>query len=248
MAWSGSPAGPIPGVDEAVARLAARVCGSSSPPTTRRRRGPSCTASWPTAASRRTTPTSSARPTWPPACSPRARPPLVLGDDGVVEALAARGVDRGARGAGRRRRGRPHPDLHLRQRGPGRRRRAGRGAGSSAPTRTRPSPPPTGWCPEPAPSWPPSPPPPARQPEVAGKPHRPTADAITARSPTGELRAMVGDRPSTDGGWPPSWASPSPWSSPGSPGPVRPRRRRRRRRGAGPPRPRPASALDGGQG
>ena len=37
------------------------------------------------------------------------------------------------------------------------------------------------------------------RPEVAGKPHRPTADAITARVPPGELRAMVGDRPSTDG-------------------------------------------------
>lgn len=36
-------------------------------------------------------------------------------------------------------------------------------------------------------------------PEVAGKPHRPTADAIAARVPGGELRAMVGDRPSTDG-------------------------------------------------
>jgi ribonucleotide monophosphatase NagD (HAD superfamily) len=36
-------------------------------------------------------------------------------------------------------------------------------------------------------------------PEVAGKPHRPTADAIVARVGAGELRAMVGDRPSTDG-------------------------------------------------
>jgi HAD superfamily hydrolase (TIGR01450 family) len=36
-------------------------------------------------------------------------------------------------------------------------------------------------------------------PVVAGKPHRPTADAIAARVPTGELRAMVGDRPATDG-------------------------------------------------
>jgi 4-nitrophenyl phosphatase len=36
-------------------------------------------------------------------------------------------------------------------------------------------------------------------PEVAGKPHRPTADAIAALVPTGELRVMVGDRPSTDG-------------------------------------------------
>jgi HAD superfamily hydrolase (TIGR01450 family) len=36
-------------------------------------------------------------------------------------------------------------------------------------------------------------------PEVAGKPHRPTAEAITARVPPGELRVMVGDRPSTDG-------------------------------------------------
>lgn len=35
--------------------------------------------------------------------------------------------------------------------------------------------------------------------EVAGKPHRPTAEAITARVPSGELRVMVGDRPSTDG-------------------------------------------------
>jgi 4-nitrophenyl phosphatase len=37
------------------------------------------------------------------------------------------------------------------------------------------------------------------EPEVAGKPHRPTADAITSRVPAGELRVMVGDRPSTDG-------------------------------------------------
>ncbi len=36
-------------------------------------------------------------------------------------------------------------------------------------------------------------------PEVAGKPHRPTAEAITALVRPGELRAMVGDRPSTDG-------------------------------------------------
>ncbi len=36
-------------------------------------------------------------------------------------------------------------------------------------------------------------------PVVAGKPHRPTADAIGARVPAGELRAMVGDRPATDG-------------------------------------------------
>jgi HAD superfamily hydrolase (TIGR01450 family) len=37
------------------------------------------------------------------------------------------------------------------------------------------------------------------EPEVAGKPHRPTADAIAALVPAGELRVMVGDRPSTDG-------------------------------------------------
>jgi glycerol 3-phosphatase-2 len=36
-------------------------------------------------------------------------------------------------------------------------------------------------------------------PEVAGKPHRPTADAILARVPADELRVMVGDRPATDG-------------------------------------------------
>jgi NagD protein len=36
-------------------------------------------------------------------------------------------------------------------------------------------------------------------PEVAGKPHRPTADAINGAVATGELRAMVGDRPATDG-------------------------------------------------
>jgi 4-nitrophenyl phosphatase len=36
-------------------------------------------------------------------------------------------------------------------------------------------------------------------PEVAGKPHKATADAIAARVPQGELRAMVGDRPATDG-------------------------------------------------
>jgi HAD superfamily hydrolase (TIGR01450 family) len=36
-------------------------------------------------------------------------------------------------------------------------------------------------------------------PEVAGKPHRPTADAITALVDRKDLRVMVGDRPSTDG-------------------------------------------------
>jgi HAD superfamily hydrolase (TIGR01450 family) len=35
--------------------------------------------------------------------------------------------------------------------------------------------------------------------EVAGKPHRPTADAIAARVDRNDLRVMVGDRPSTDG-------------------------------------------------
>ena len=35
--------------------------------------------------------------------------------------------------------------------------------------------------------------------EVAGKPHRPTADAIVARVDPEDLRVMVGDRPSTDG-------------------------------------------------
>jgi HAD superfamily hydrolase (TIGR01450 family) len=37
------------------------------------------------------------------------------------------------------------------------------------------------------------------EPEIAGKPHRPTADAVEARVGAGELRAVVGDRPSTDG-------------------------------------------------
>jgi HAD superfamily hydrolase (TIGR01450 family) len=37
------------------------------------------------------------------------------------------------------------------------------------------------------------------EPEVAGKPHRPTADAIVVRVEPGALRVMVGDRPSTDG-------------------------------------------------
>ena len=37
------------------------------------------------------------------------------------------------------------------------------------------------------------------KPEVAGKPHRPTADAITGLVAPGELRVMVGDRPATDG-------------------------------------------------
>jgi HAD superfamily hydrolase (TIGR01450 family) len=36
-------------------------------------------------------------------------------------------------------------------------------------------------------------------PEVAGKPHRPTAQAIVDRVGAAELRAMVGDRPTTDG-------------------------------------------------
>jgi HAD superfamily hydrolase (TIGR01450 family) len=37
------------------------------------------------------------------------------------------------------------------------------------------------------------------RPEIAGKPHSPTADAIRARVEAGEIRAVVGDRPSTDG-------------------------------------------------
>lgn len=36
-------------------------------------------------------------------------------------------------------------------------------------------------------------------PEVAGKPHRATADVLAAMVPEGALRAMVGDRPATDG-------------------------------------------------
>jgi 4-nitrophenyl phosphatase len=36
-------------------------------------------------------------------------------------------------------------------------------------------------------------------PEVAGKPHRATADALAAMVPRGDLRVMVGDRPATDG-------------------------------------------------
>ena len=36
-------------------------------------------------------------------------------------------------------------------------------------------------------------------PEVAGKPHRATVEAIRVRVPSGELRVMVGDRPATDG-------------------------------------------------
>ena len=36
-------------------------------------------------------------------------------------------------------------------------------------------------------------------PEVAGKPHESTAEAIRARVAPGELRVMVGDRPATDG-------------------------------------------------
>ena len=36
-------------------------------------------------------------------------------------------------------------------------------------------------------------------PEVAGKPHAPTAEAVSERVAAGELRVMVGDRPATDG-------------------------------------------------
>ncbi|HSZ36453.1 MAG TPA: HAD-IIA family hydrolase [Acidimicrobiales bacterium] len=36
-------------------------------------------------------------------------------------------------------------------------------------------------------------------PEVAGKPHKATADALAAMVPAGDLRVVVGDRPSTDG-------------------------------------------------
>lgn len=36
-------------------------------------------------------------------------------------------------------------------------------------------------------------------PEVAGKPHKPTADALAAMVRPGDLRVMVGDRPATDG-------------------------------------------------
>jgi glycerol-1-phosphatase len=37
------------------------------------------------------------------------------------------------------------------------------------------------------------------EPTVAGKPQRPTADAIAGRAGAGEVRVVVGDRPSTDG-------------------------------------------------
>ena len=82
---------------------------------------------------------------------------LVLGDDGVVEAMAARGVDVVPEG--------PADAVVVgltrtfTYDGVARAAAAVRGGrASSAPTRTRPSPPPTAWSRVPAPSWPPSPP------------------------------------------------------------------------------------------
>ncbi len=83
--------------------------------------------------------------------------------------------------------------------------------------------------------------------EVAGKPHRPTADAITARVGAGELRVMVGDRPSTDGALAAQLGDslrPGPLGrhpEGGDPTRRRPRRRRTRpapTRRPGPPEPR----------
>ena len=53
------------------------------------------------------------------------------------------------------------------------------------------------------------------EPEVAGKPHRPTADAIAALVPPANCGSWWGTgRPPTVR-WPPSWASRLPWCSPG---------------------------------
>ena len=78
-------------------------------------------------------------------------------------------------------------------------------------------------------------------PEVAGKPHRPTADAIAARVPPGELRAMVGDRPATDGELAAQLGIPFALVLSGvTPEGAGPSRRRRGRRRAGPRDPGPA--------
>ena len=71
-------------------------------------------------------------------------------------------------------------------------------------------------------------------PEVAGKPHRPTADAITARVTPGDLRVMVGDRPATDGALAAQLGIPFALVLSGVTRRARRRRPRSGRRGSGP--------------
>ena len=143
---------------------------------------------------------------------------LVLGGDGVLEALAARGVTGRARGAGRRRRGGPDPHLHLRQPGPrrdrGPRRRPSRRhqRGRHLPDPRRPGPrgrrPPgrRGHRAE------------ARRPRLRASPTGPRPTPSPPASPTASSGSWWGTGPRPTAPWPPSWAFPSPWSSPGSPG------------------------------
>ena len=143
---------------------------------------------------------------------------VVLAADGVLEALAARGVARRARGTGRRRGGGHHPPLHLRRRGRRRCRGTGRGTlhrhqrGSdlSHPRRARPRR--------------------RRHPRRGGHGGRGGArgggQAATGRRPrpsppgcpTGSCGPWWGTGPPPTGHWRRSSASPSPWCCPASPG------------------------------
>ncbi len=190
---------PIPGVDEAVATLrgaGVRVlfATNNSAPTRAELHG-----DWPRLRHHRAgrRPARVGRRRRRP-CSRPGSTALVLGEDGVVEALAGRGVTVVPEGPADAvvvgwTRTFTYDDL---ARAAAAVRAGARLVGTNEDATSRR---PTGSSPAPGPSWPPWPRRPRPTPEVAGKPHRPTADAIRARVPAGELRVVVGDRPSTDG-------------------------------------------------
>ena len=190
---------PIPGVDEAVARLrgaGVRVLfatNNSAPTRAELHRRPR-----PLWHHRRRRATSSARPTSPPACSSPARRPSCS----VATAWSRRLAAGGSRSCPQ---GRPTPSWSV---GHGRSastplrtpRRAVRAGARLVGTNEDPTfPTPDGLLPGGGAILAAVATAAEATPEVAGKPHRPTADAITARVAPGELRVMVGDRPATDG-------------------------------------------------
>ena len=175
---------------------AAPGCACSSPPTIRRRPGSSCRGAWPAAASRPTRPTCSARRTWPLRCTrpaPRRSSSARTGSSRRWPCTASRLCP----GPGGRRGRRPRPQLHLRGARPGVRRRAG-GCASGGDQRGRHLPHARGLGAG-AGSL-------LAAVVTAGDATPEVAESLTAhggrhRGPRrkGEVRAVVGDRSSTDG-------------------------------------------------
>ena len=204
--------GPRPRRRDLARRAADPRRGRGGGPPARRRRagplrheqlgahpGPAAPAAWPTAASRRRTTTCCAPRTSPPGCSPRAPPRSSWARTASSRRWPHRGVTVVPEGPADAVVVGMHAHLHLRRARPSGGRGARRAPAWSGPTRTPPSPRPTAWCPAPArcwPRWPRRPRPCPRWPASRTR-RRPTPSRRGSRA--GELRAVVGDRPSTDG-------------------------------------------------